>query len=76
MMTTNCTNTARLAAVAGIALSEAMDRINARHLGDVETLGSILLDALQRRGLSLEYAKLFSLDFTQPLSNLLRPKAE
>lgn len=65
-----------IAAVAGLCVHEILDRVTVHTINDSERMGEILLDALKRRGLRLDYAKLLSLDLTQPLPILLLPQAE
>lgn len=65
-----------IVAVAGLCFQEVLDRVTVHTLGDSELMGERLLDALQRRGLRIDYARFLSLDMTQPLPILLQPQAE
>jgi hypothetical protein len=65
-----------IVAVAGMCLGEVLDRVTVHSLNDPERMGELLLDALQRRGMTLSHAKFLSLDVTQPLPILLQPQAE
>lgn len=64
-------------AVAGLCFHEVLDRATTLTLDDTERMGELLLQALERRGLTLAHATLHTLDATQPMPVLLNvPQAD
>jgi len=59
-------------AVAGLCVHEVLDRATAQILDNTERMGELLLQALDRRGLTLAHATVHTLDATQPMPLLLQ----